>query len=214
MLYAEPAACGPKALALILSFEGLDQPAKWPGVGSGITLGHGFDLGFCTELEFGKAWAPHLTPRELAALRKVIGIKGLTAKREAPQLTIQRITPAMAEDVFFRCTLPKWRLLAATTFPGLQVLTPDQQGVLVSLVFNRGTALGGPRRREMHTIRVILGSSRTAAAMAKDIAGEIRAMTRLWPSDDGGTGHPGLRRRRGAEAALMEGSRMGWKPET
>src|SRR2546421_4292710 len=38
-----------EALALILEAEGLDQPGKWPGESSGITIGLGYDLGFASE---------------------------------------------------------------------------------------------------------------------------------------------------------------------
>jgi hypothetical protein len=34
-----------RALQLILEFEGFDQPKSWPGVGSGVPLGIGYDLG-------------------------------------------------------------------------------------------------------------------------------------------------------------------------
>lgn len=37
-----------KALQMILNFEGMDQPSKWPGSSSGISLGHGYDLGYCS----------------------------------------------------------------------------------------------------------------------------------------------------------------------
>jgi hypothetical protein len=43
-----------RALRLILDFEGLNQPGKWPGASSGITLGYGYDLGHVTASRFAE----------------------------------------------------------------------------------------------------------------------------------------------------------------
>lgn len=192
------ALCGPKALALILELEGLDQPYRRPPGDSGITLGVGFDLGYCTEAEFLGAWQRHLTDSHTKALLRCIGKKGQAAQQMTGLLRgYQEITRAMAMEVFERCTLPKWTAATAKTYPGLQVLNPDQQGVLVSLVFNRGQLLDGPRRREMKAIREILTRPFSASIKARCIAEQILSMQRLWPDI------PGLQRRRRAEAALM-----------
>jgi hypothetical protein len=45
-----------KTKKLILDFEGLNQPSKWPGGGSGITIGIGYDLGFVTVDQFESDW--------------------------------------------------------------------------------------------------------------------------------------------------------------
>lgn len=200
---APAAAAGPRALDLILEFEGLDQPAKRPPGGSGITLGHGYDLGFYSETAFRAAWSRHLAPHHIDLLSTALGKKGAAAEAIKERFRPITITPAMAREVFDRCTLPDFRRRAAATFPGLHVLTPDQQGVLVSLVFNRGTQLKGERRREMANIAAILAAHNPAWIKAAAIARQILAMQRIWPSDSPASGHPGLRRRRRAEAALM-----------
>jgi GH24 family phage-related lysozyme (muramidase) len=192
-----PALCGPRALALILEFEGLDQPWQRPPGESGITIGIGFDLGYCTENEFRQAWERHLDSRSFLRLHTAIGKTGSRAAAiERDMMGCQRITKEAAYEVFERCTLPKWTAAAAKTFPGLEVLTPDQQGVLVSLVFNRGPSLAGPRRREMANIRDILANP-TTKNKPSAIAQQLRDMCRLWPDV------PGLQRRRTAEATLM-----------
>lgn len=191
------AQCGPRALALILEFEGIDQPWQRPPGESGITIGVGFDMGYCTKQELFTAWDRHLNDKSLDVLSRAIGRKGHSASLlERDMFGCQRITKESAYEVFERCTLPKWKAAAAKTFPGLQVLTPDQQGVLVSLVFNRGPSLAGPRRREMANIRDILlnpAIQNKPAALAQQFLG----MRRLWPDI------PGLQRRRNAEASLM-----------
>jgi GH24 family phage-related lysozyme (muramidase) len=195
---AARALCGPKALALILEFEGLDQPHQRPPGESGITLGIGFDLGYCTAAEFLDAWQRHLPDFMLKALLRTIGVKGQAAEALSRTMAkYPRITREDAMEVFERCTLPKWTAATARTYPGLHVLNPDQQGVLVSIVFNRGPSLEGPRRREMKAIREILTRPHSANIKARCIAEQIQNMQRLWPDI------PGLQRRRRAEADLM-----------
>ncbi len=192
------ALCGPKALELILEFEGLDQPHQRPPGESGITIGIGFDLGYCTAAEFLDAWQRHLPDFMVKALLRTIGVKGQAAEALSRTLAkYPRITREDAMEVFERCTLPKWTAATARAYPGLHVLNADQQGVLVSLCFNRGPSLEGPRRREMKAIREILTRPHSANIKARCIAEQILAMQRLWPDI------PGLQRRRRAEAALM-----------
>ena len=74
-------------------------------------------------------------------------------------------------------------------------MPPDAQGALVSLVFNRGPGMDGDRRREMRAVR-----DAVARKDLREIAGQIRAMKRLWE----GQGLDGLLRRRDAEADLVE----------
>ena len=192
------AECGPLALALILECEGLDQPWMRPPGDSGITIGVGFDLGYCTPQELDVAWSCHLDHQSMLHLHCAVGKKGAAAEALEQRMKLcQRISKEAAYEVFERCTLPKWKAAAAKTFPGLEVLTPDQQGVLVSLIFNRGPSLSGPRRREMACIRDIL-TNPFLTNKADAIAAKILSMRRLWPDI------PGLQRRRLRESNLMK----------
>ncbi len=194
----------PKALALILSFEGLDQPSKWPGASSGITLGHGFDIGYQTRAEFLEAWSRHLIGGHMQALSAVIGLRGTVAKSRASRFVDIHITPAMADEVFTRCTVPRILTMVKEAFPGVQELPADAGGALASLVFNRGTSMKGDSRREMLSIRnIVRGIAATDRVLNGDlrlIAQQIRGMKRLWDINK----LRGLHRRRDAEAALVE----------
>lgn len=188
-----------KALQMILEFEGMDQPSKWPGEKSGISLGHGYDLGYHIHDEFMGDWGAFLSGDQLKRLAKAIGKTGTAARNIAGQyedITIKRVD---ADTVFMRSTLPKIKLWAAKSFPGVTALPADAQGALVSLVYNRGTDMEGDRRREMREVRdAVANTSLSLTEKLSSIAGSIRSMKRLWPDT------LGLRRRRDAEAKLVE----------
>jgi len=184
-----------KAFRLILSAEGLDQPGKWPGGGSGITIGIGYDLGFVTTEQFEEDWGEHLTDDQIERLKTVIGLKGGSAQMRAPQFTDITIKREDAEAVFKERTLPLHSQRTEEAFPGVDELPPDAQGALVSLVFNRGPGMDGDRRREMRAVR-----DAVANQDLQEIANQIRAMKRLWE----GKGLDGLLKRRDAEADLVE----------
>ena len=195
----------PKALALILQFEGMDQPSKWPGTQSGITLGHGFDLGYTPRNAFYDAWSPHLTINQMQRLSEVIGWTAQRAASAAPRFRDIVITKAAADEVFTRCSVPNILRMTLQAFPKIGVLAeaaPDAAGALASCVFNRGPSVNGARRVEMKRIRDLTGQFSAGvlklAPALRAIAGELRKMKRLWPTVKG------LRRRRDAEAALVE----------
>jgi len=184
-----------KAKKLILSFEGLDQPYKWPRGESGITIGRGYDLGYVTASECAADWADYLPKEHIETLKSAIGYKGEAARRIAYRYMNIFVSEESADAVFERNMLPKqmWRTIIA--FPGVEELPADAQGALVSLVYNRGTAMEGDRRMEMRTIRdaVKFGDLVT-------IVKQLRYMKRLWI----GKGLDGLLQRRDAEADLVE----------
>lgn len=183
-----------EAVALILEFEGVDQPSEWPGESSGITIGAGYDLGFCTADQFEKDWSPYLSSDQIERLKDVIGLSGDAAKQRAGEFRDIRIKTADAEEVFKQRTLPEYSKQTEDAFPGVDQLPPKVQGALVSLVFNRGPGMEGDRRTEMRAIR-----DAVAAGDLQEIANQLRAMKRLW-----GQNMRGLLRRRDAEADLVE----------
>jgi GH24 family phage-related lysozyme (muramidase) len=108
----------------------------------------------------------------------------------------------MSVKVFMNKTVRKFYDLTRATFPNFDKLPEDAKGGLVSLVFNRGAALEGDRRREMKVIRdVMVRTENFDERTLSQIADQIRKMKRIWI---GGGIEKGMSRRRDAEAKLVE----------
>ena len=201
-----------KSLDLILEFEVgggenyynkfLKNP-NWPGEQSGVTIGVGYDLGYVNKAEFSEDWKD--LPKEVFdRLYKVVGIKGYNAKNLIRGLKDITIPWELSLKVFNNKTVTKFYNLTRQTFPNFDNLPEDAKGGLVSLVFNRGAALEGDRRREMKLIKdgMKLVSVYDQKALTF-IANQIRNMKRIWI---GGSIEKGMSRRRDAEAKLIEES--------
>jgi hypothetical protein len=201
-----------KALDLILEFEVgggenyynkfLKNPT-WPEGQSGVTIGVGYDLGYVNKAEFSEDWKD--LPKEIFdRLYKVVGIKGYNAKNLIRGLKDIIIPWELSLKVFNNKTVTKFWNLTRDTFPNFDNLPEDAKGGLVSLVFNRGNALEGDRRREMKLIRDGMKITNTFDQKALSfIANQIRNMKRIWA---GGSIEKGMNRRRDAEAKLIEES--------
>ena len=201
-----------KSLDLILEFEVgggenyynkfLKNPS-WPGEQSGVTIGVGYDLGYVNKAEFTNDWK-ELPQKDFDRLYKVVGIKGISAKDLIRGLKDISIPWDLSLKVFMNKTVTKFYNLTRETFPNFDNLPEDAKGGLVSLVFNRGAALEGDRRREMKLIRdgMKLVSTFDQKALSF-IANQIRSMKRIWI---GGSIEKGMSRRRDAEAKLIEDS--------
>lgn len=194
------------AIDLILESEGIDQPWKWPGGGSGITLGYGCDIGEDPgSLGF---WEPHLPPPQIALLAQAKGKTGRSAAQIQTRFRGITITREAALAVFMEQSLPREVSMTLRAFPGVEAMPPAVLGAMVSLVYNRGPSLDGDRRHEMRIIHEILADFGTmdAARQAevreeyiRKIAIQFRKMKRLWE----GQGLDGLLTRRDAEADLV-----------
>lgn len=184
-----------EAFALILEAEGLDQPGKWPGESSGITIGIGYDIGFVTPEQLEEDWSPFLSSDEIERLKTAIDVSGEAAHQIASKFSDIRIKRADAEEVFKNRTLPLYSARTEKAFPGVDQLPANAQGALVSLIFNRGEGMNGDRRKEMRAVR-----DAVAEGDLQEIADQIRAMKRLWDPNKMG----GLIKRRDAEADLVE----------
>lgn len=184
-----------EAKRLIVQFEGLDQPYKWPGGDSGITIGRGYDLGYCSLDEFISDWQICLRRDHLDKLNMAIGIKGENAKAIAYQFIDIQIDVSCADMVFDLVLIRKYIPQTFLAFPGISMLPVKAQAALVSLIYNRGSSMTGVRRMEMRAIR-----ESVAINDLHDIAYQLRKMKRLWI----GKGLNGLLKRRDAEAALVE----------
>jgi peptidoglycan hydrolase-like protein with peptidoglycan-binding domain/GH24 family phage-related lysozyme (muramidase) len=189
-----------EALEFIIDEEGMDQPGKFPGGDSGVTLGHGYDLGAGTEskAEMVEDWKAWLTGAELERLASAVGKTGPAASALCQQFRDIKITTEAADAVFFRATVPKYFQKMISAFPNAEKLPGPAQGALLSLIFNRGTSLKGERRTEMRKIRELLTGE--PPYDLKAIARELRAMKKLWE----GKGLSGLIARREREARLVE----------
>jgi hypothetical protein len=81
----------------------------------------------------------------------------------------------------------------STTFPDVGDAPQSAQKGLLSLVFDRGTAMEGGRRKEMRSIMNLVADERWV-----DMPTKFRKMRRLWPNT------PSLLKRRGAEARHIQ----------
>ena len=201
-----------KSLDLILEFEVgggenyynkfLKNPA-WPEGQSWVTIGVGYDLGYVNKTEFSEDWKD-LTKDIFDRLYKVVGIKGYNAKNLIRGLRDIVIPWELSLQVFNNKTVTKFWNLTKDTFPNFDKMPEDAKGGLVSLVFNRGSALEGDRRREMKLIRDGMRITNTFDQKSLSfIANQIRNMKRIWA---GGSIEKGMNRRRDAEAKLIEES--------
>jgi len=199
-----------KSLKLIFDFEVgggenyynkfLKNPT-WPGEQSGVTIGVGYDVGYVNKTEFTNDWK-YLPKDIFDRLYRVVGVKGYQAKELSRRLKDIIIPWEMSVKVFMNKTVKKFYNLTQSTFPNFDKLPEDAKGGLVSLVFNRGAALEGDRRREMKAIRDIMARTQNFDEKTLvQIADQIRKMKRIWI---GGSIEKGMSRRRDAEAKIIE----------
>jgi hypothetical protein len=145
----------------------------WPTENSGITIGIGYDLRFVNEAKVKADWGDALPPDTIARFVPVLGTRG-TPELLATVADVDVPLPA-AVAVFVKRMLPEHVGHTRVAYPLLDTLPPPRRTALISLVFNRGGALEGDRRREMMRIRELL-----EAADVDAVAGEIEAMVGLW----------------------------------
>lgn len=172
----------------------------WPGGGSGVTIGIGYDIGagVASSEQLLEDWGDHLTKDTLAALTPCIGVTGRAAERMAARVRGTVVVPwTAAVAVFEKVTLPRYYAMCVRSLPNFEELSLDCRGALVSLVYNRGASfsLDGSRYREMRAIKRHMREREF-----DKIPDEIRAMKRIWR----GKGLRGLLSRRDREAKLFE----------
>jgi len=174
----------------------LSRPT-WPGGGSGVTIGIGYDLGYHTPKQIQKDWSGQLKGSDLDALFLAAGNKGQAAKSMLDQVRNIPVSFKAARAVFYMTTLVRYGAKTRKAYPGVGNLFPDAQAAILSLVYNRGTAMAGARRKEMAAIKPLVVSQDYSG-----IADQILAMKRLWVNK----GLDGLLSRRDSEAHLVLGS--------
>ena len=192
-----------KAIDKIIFFE-VSSPSyydkklkkpMYPGGASGVTIGIGYDLGHNTKLQIAEDWGEHVNAETLSKFQDASGKKGKDAKDFVSKIQDLEISYEDARQVFVK-SLKRYAKSAKDAYEGLEELTPDAQGAIVSLVFNRGadTSSKNDRRREMHNIKKLVKE--------KDYQGiseQFESMKRLW-----GKEMKGLLDRRDIEAALVK----------
>lgn len=147
----------------------------WPGLDSGVTIGIGYDIGYNTAVELQNDWEQVLEQKIINRLAQVACITGTKARHALTILNDIEIPYQSSEYVFENVSVKKFAKKLVNCYPGAEELTPDAAGALLSLVFNRGTALVGHRRAEMAAIKPLI-----LVKDYKGIAGELRAMKHLW----------------------------------
>jgi hypothetical protein len=160
---------------------------------SGVTIGIGYDCGHVSANKIKMDWQSVLPLHMVTALTSVAGLKKRTALNNLPLVSEVDVPIEAALQVFFNTTIHDFSKEALRIYPDLFKLHPVEQSAIVGLVYNRGASLIGDRRKEMRDLIAAIKNDND-----KEMADLIRAMTRLWPNI------LGLRRRREAEAALVE----------
>ena len=147
----------------------------WPGGASGVTIGVGYDLGY--QSNFDADWSDLLTASQAAALRRWLGVKGQAARASLEQLADVTIPWHAAWTAFIRRTLPQEVDATRKTFARSAEMPRLCLGVLVSLVYNRGTSMADPpgfpnSRKEMRDIRNAVEAGRlTDMERRRDLGG-------------------------------------------
>lgn len=159
---------------------------------SGVTIGIGCDLSFYSPSMVMTEWGSVLPLDMVKDLQKVAGLKKKAAVNALPLVKNVYIPIEAALQVFYNKTIFKFAKQALSIYPDLPKLHPVEISVIISLVYNRGIALEGDRRKEMKQLITDIKNDSD-----NDIAKSILAMCRIWPSTQG------LVTRRKKEAALI-----------
>lgn len=192
-----------EAVALIVRYEVSSQAyyqrrlqgVICPGGASGPTWGIGYDGGHQSAARIRREWAMHPEVERLATASGVTGDAACRAWR-GRHLDI-RVPLALAQEVFDSTMMPTWLGATRRTYPGVDLMTGQAEGALVSNSFNRGTSMLGDRAREKRVIRDTCVPMLDAPCTAQ----QLRAQCRIW---QGTTLERGLCARRESEGLLAE----------
>lgn len=185
------------------TYERMYRRPTRPGGVSGITVGIGYDCGYSSAATIRADWGEKIAPAMVEVLASVAGLTG-----RAAQAQLGKVRPLVliewdaAIAVFCDTSLPKYLVVTRKALPNFEMLSPTCQGVLTSLVYNRGAsfAMAGVRYQEMRAIKAHMIDK------AFDrIPAELRKMKRLWTAPD----VRGVALRREREARLFEAGLAG-----
>jgi hypothetical protein len=181
----------------------------WPEGQSGLTVGFGYDLRYNLGTTVAKDWDGKLTPDQLDKLddySPTIGKKGkwVPPKKKANKAAVKatkdiEVRYEDAVKVLEEKTIPKFEEQAEKTFPGYSELDPYSQGVVLSLVYNRGGAMGKKKSlRYKHFMMV------KEAVAKKDTMAIAAAIRKMKVEHTNPKNKKGLHRRREGEAQYIE----------
>lgn len=173
------------------------HPEK-PGGQSGVTVGIGYDCGYSSAATIRNDWEGKIPHAMVEALASCAGYKGDAAFAQCARVKgLVNIPWEAAIDVFSNTSIPKYLKPTKANLPNFDDLHPHCQGVLLSLVYNRGASFqtAGDRYREMREIRAAM-----LAHKPEKIPALLRSMKRLWTTKS----VRGVALRREHEAALFE----------
>ncbi len=182
------------------TYQARYQRPEWPGGGSGVTIGIGYDVGAGVRSvgQLRADWGNRIPDSMIEALVPCIGVTGSNAS-----LLLASVRPKVnvpweaAIGVFDAVDVPRWYAICKAALPNFEMLSLDCKGVLLSLAYNRGASFSkdGDRYIEMRAIKAHM----IAKEFAK-IPTELRLMKRIWPQQS----MRGLVLRREHEARLFE----------
>lgn len=192
-----------KAADFLIKAENLPRHPYWPGGSSGVTFGVGWDAGQHSRAELHQVWAA-LGDETLSRLDMAVDLKGRKAQALIPTLRDIEIPRSVAIEVLVHSLQDYYCPFVAKLFPGLDQLPADVQVVFISIVFNRGEAMGHDpnwstatqvdQRWEMREMREDVKDANMFGIYA-----HLGTMKRLWETK----GPRGLLLRRRDEQALI-----------
>lgn len=177
-------------------YERLYRGPIWPRGESGVTIGIGYDLRFASREILHRDWDGLIGATAASRLEPALGLGGPAAREMLARLNGVDVPWSAAQTQFLEF-LPYPTAETENVFSNCSALSDDSFGALVSLVYNRGSAI--PRnkasRAEMVRIHDLMEDRQFDRVPA-----QIRSMKRLWTSPDS----RGLVIRRELEARLFE----------
>lgn len=191
-----------KLFEFLLAIEAYrEHPYALTDDNSGITIGYGYDLGQQTAARVDAELKDLYTADEIESLKGALGKKGQDARDYVHNVSSISISKdnALKLAVIMK---KRYAQQVVDVYPKAINLHPDCQGVLLSLVVNRGNALTGntpakaQKRIEMKQIKEDFDSGKPEL-----IPSRLRSMKRLWENDPQTAG---VATRREKEAVFFE----------
>ena len=175
-------------LAWVHAREGHNGHPYWPGGVSGVTLDPGMDLGHAKVDLIEGLYGPRLKAEEMAALRRVYGIKGDKAKAAiTAEIKAISISRSVADAIFPVAARPYWDAICNRFATLKDADCPGSvQTVFLSLAYNRGAGNKG-----LNSLKDSMDTKNWAKVA--DIIGNMQQDHKL----------EGIRKRRRMEADLI-----------